>query len=124
MSRASSNGEAMTLSWELNATTLLLLAINLVGQIWFAFSTQATASAAHRKADHAHARIAALAEAESKFREKIFLEYVNRDILRELEARTRDRAPRAHLGGGDRPAGRPARRPERPAAARRQGMTM
>ena len=77
----------MTISWELNATTLLLLAINLVGLIWFVFSTQATASAAHRQADRAHERIAALAEAESKFREKIFLEYVNRDILRELEAR-------------------------------------
>jgi hypothetical protein len=38
-------------------------------------------------ADRAHERIAALAETESKFREKIFLEYVNRDILRELEAR-------------------------------------
>jgi len=77
----------MNVSWELNATTLLLLGINLVGLIWFAFSTQATASAAHKKADHAHERISALAEAESKFREKIFLEYVNRDILRELEAR-------------------------------------
>jgi uncharacterized coiled-coil DUF342 family protein len=77
----------MTISWELNATTLLLLAVNLIGLIWFVFSTQATASAAHRQADRAHERIAALAEAESKFREKIFLEYVNRDILRELEAR-------------------------------------
>jgi cbb3-type cytochrome oxidase subunit 3 len=77
----------MNVSWDLNATTLLLLAINLIGLIWFAFSTQATARAAHQKADHAHERIAALAEGESKFREKIFLEYVNRDILRELEAR-------------------------------------
>jgi hypothetical protein len=40
-----------------------------------------------QKADHAHERISAPAEAESKFREKIFLEYVNRDILREMEAR-------------------------------------
>jgi FixJ family two-component response regulator len=77
----------MNISWELNATTIVLLAINLVGLIWFAFSTQATAAAAHKKADHAHERISALAEAESKFREKIFLEYVNRDILREMEAR-------------------------------------
>ena len=76
----------MNISWELNATTIVLLAINLVGLIWFAFSTQATAAAAHKKADHAHERISALAEA-SKFREKIFLEYVNRDILREMEAR-------------------------------------
>jgi len=77
----------MNISWELNGTTLLLLAVNLVGLIWFAFSTQATATAARKNADHAHERISALAEAESKFREKIFLEYVNRDILRELEAR-------------------------------------
>jgi hypothetical protein len=77
----------MNISWELNATTIVLLAINLVGLIWFAFSTQATASAAHKKADHAHERISALVEAEGKFREKIFLEYVNRDILREMEAR-------------------------------------
>jgi uncharacterized coiled-coil DUF342 family protein len=77
----------MNVSWELNATTLLLLAVNLIGLIWFAFSTRATAQAAHKKADHAHARISALAEAESKFREKIFLEYVNRDILREMEGR-------------------------------------
>jgi uncharacterized coiled-coil DUF342 family protein len=77
----------MNISWDLNATTIVLLAINLVGLIWFAFSTQATATAAHKKADHAHERISALAEAESKFREKIFLEYVNRDILREMEAR-------------------------------------
>jgi hypothetical protein len=55
----------MTISWELNATTLLLLAVNLIGLIWFVFSTQATASAAHRQADRAHERIAALAEAES-----------------------------------------------------------
>jgi uncharacterized coiled-coil DUF342 family protein len=77
----------MNVSWDLNATTLLLLAVNLVGLIWFAFSTQAAAHSAHRKADKAHERISALAEAESKFREKIFLEYVNRDILREMEAR-------------------------------------
>jgi hypothetical protein len=77
----------MNISWELNATTIVLLAINLVGLIWFAFSTQATAAAAHKKSDHAHERISAPAEAESKFREKIFLEYVNRDILREMEAR-------------------------------------
>jgi uncharacterized coiled-coil DUF342 family protein len=87
--------------------------------IWFAFSTQATASAAHKKADHAHERISALAEAESKFREKIFLEYVNRDILRELEARL-ERAIE-HLartsGGGHRPARRSAGRAQRPAAA-------
>jgi uncharacterized protein HemX len=77
----------MNVSWDLNATTLLLLAANLVGLVWFAFSTQAAAHGAHRKADNAHERISALAEAESKFREKIFLEYVNRDILREMEAR-------------------------------------
>ncbi|MBV8746711.1 MAG: hypothetical protein JO134_16870 [Xanthobacteraceae bacterium] len=77
----------MNISWELNATTIVLLAINLVGLIWFAFSTQATASAAQKRADHAHERISALVEAENKFREKIFLEYVNRDILREMEAR-------------------------------------
>jgi len=41
-------------------------------------------------------------------REKVFLEYVNREILR-----TGRRETRAHLGGGD----RPARRVERPAAA-------
>jgi hypothetical protein len=64
----------MNISWDLNATTIVLLAINFVGLIWFAFSTQATATAAHKKADHAHERISALAEAESKFREKIFLE--------------------------------------------------
>ena len=77
----------MSVSWEINATTLLLLAVNLVGLIWFAFSTQATARSAHRNADRAHERISALAESESKFREKIFLEYVNRDILREMEGR-------------------------------------
>jgi cbb3-type cytochrome oxidase subunit 3 len=53
----------MNISWDLNATTIVLLAINFVGLIWFAFSTQATATAAHKKADHAHERITALAEA-------------------------------------------------------------
>jgi len=38
-------------NWEINPVTVILVLTNLVGLIWFAFSTQSTAKSAHRRID-------------------------------------------------------------------------
>jgi hypothetical protein len=95
----------MQLDFTINVAAMVMIGVNLVGLIWFAFSTQATARAAHRRANEAHERIDDFAKrlnasedkynerlnmlvaAFSAYRETIAERYISREAMREVEDR-------------------------------------
>jgi Na+-transporting methylmalonyl-CoA/oxaloacetate decarboxylase gamma subunit len=84
----------MNVNWDLNATNLLALFINLVVVVVFAVKTASKANAAYelaeraqQMADRAHAAIAVLSAALSLHREQVAEKYVDRTALREMEQR-------------------------------------
>jgi hypothetical protein len=88
----------MQLDFSVNVAAVGMIVVNLVGLIWFAFSTQATARSAARKADDAHKRLSVVEEktaerlnvltaAFSAYRETIAERYISREVMREVEDR-------------------------------------
>ncbi len=88
----------MTFTWDFNTATLLAILGQAVLLIWFMFTTSSTAKSAMKlaedaktKADEAHEKVAVLHGALHLHREQVAREFVDRDALRDMEARLTNR---------------------------------
>lgn len=84
----------MTFTWDFNTATLLAIAAQVVVIIVFMVKTASTAKSAREEAkdakkmaSDAHEKIALMQGSLALHREQVAREYVDRDVLREMEER-------------------------------------